>query len=175
MNLLAAYRTWRTRAAVRADYYDTDRQLGDLHDQLRTTAEPRDRSKLYRKMADLQIRNAGQHFRAFGPDPIPQEDGRDLSDSLVSASKLYRVLGDVEWVVACNGRVGRNWRFHEWGVDADEILDRMCTTPNLLDRVEMLDDLYDAVAPAVGGQAAEVLAVIALDDKVVDELTGAES
>lgn len=153
-------RRWRARSGARNTYYAADDELARLHDLLAETAEPRERAKLLRRMADEQMRAVRVYHTAFGRDTIPHDNGRSMTESLTSESKLYRALGDVEHVVACNGRVGRNWRFHEWGETADRVLDRMAATPDLDERVELLDELYDAVLPAVGGQAAETVACL---------------
>jgi hypothetical protein len=114
-------RRWRNRSAARKTYYAADKELARLHNQLAKTAEPHERAKLLRRMADEQMRAVRVYHTAFGLDPIPHDNGRSMTESLTSESKLYRALGDVEHVVACNGRVERNWRFHEWGETADRV------------------------------------------------------
>lgn len=151
-------RRWKHRRDTRNAFFACEDKMANLLDELDITVtdDPCERAKLLRQLADFQIDNARRFHAAFPRVRMLGED-RDIVGDLVSESKLYRALGDVEHVVACHGRVGRNWRFHEWGERADAILDEMCATEDLQARLALLDDLYDAVVPAVGGQAAEAL------------------
>lgn len=159
MNLFAALRTRIQRNAAsrtaRDAYFAAENNIGKLHDRLGQVPDPRERAKTLRQMADHELRMARLHHRAFGADAT--DDGIDLADTHLYVSMLYRVLGDVEHVVATNGRVGRNYRFHELGEAADEVLDRMVATPDLTGRTALLEDLHGAVHHRAGGQAAEAL------------------
>lgn len=153
--MLGFIRNRRLRNKARAAYWVDEDARCELDDNLADTADPWTRSKLLRKLSELEFRQSQRHPVAFGPDLF--DDGTDVSDALLSTSKLYRVLADVEHVVACNGRVGRNWRFHELGPAADRVLDEMAATSDLAARRALLLDLAIAVEDHVGVDAAHML------------------
>lgn len=146
----------RVRSAARESYFTTEKNLSRCSNQLAETTDPRQRATILYRMAGLELTQADRHRTAFGDQPIKTEGGRDMAESLLYASMLYRTLGDVEHVVA-SGSGSRNCRFPRFGEDANDTLDRMCVTPDLPLRMALLEDLYDAVYQHLGGQAAEVL------------------
>jgi hypothetical protein len=81
------------------------------------------------------------------------------------ASQLLSMLADVDAHVAA----GTEWEIDPDSDAADDmqvmnaaesVLKRMAATANLDERMDLLEELYDAVYPLVGGQAAEVLATL---------------
>jgi hypothetical protein len=151
-----------TRAA-REVYFGADKQLGRLFGQLAKAVDPHVRSDVLGLMAGLEMHIAAVYPVAFGPDPIPGEGGRDMSESARLSAQLFAALGEVEDQVARGrGSVGRGYR-QDLGLEANAVLDRMATAPDLAGRLWLLRDLYDAVLPHVGGQAAESVAALMRD------------
>jgi hypothetical protein len=157
-----------------AAYWQLDEGLRAAHIALAEAGAARERAWLLGKLAEYELASARAHPHLFGPDPLEDEGGRDLSESMGWSATLYRLLADVERVVAVNyvhigqygdgepmySRIGREVR-REVGTlleaEAGPILNRMSHTPDLAERVKLLEDLADAVADLVGAQALETL------------------
>jgi hypothetical protein len=138
------------------DYFRIGKPIGALYDRLNETTDPAIRAELLDGMATIEQQLSDVHREAFGPDPIEWEGGRDLSESIASSALLMRLLADVEHAVADGGQRRRTDTWLE--PYAGSVLDRMAATPDIATRSVLLLDLYEAVEPHVGGQAAEVLA-----------------
>jgi hypothetical protein len=132
--------------------------------RLEKESDPHRRALLLADLAEAEIGQARLHFATFGPDPLDDEDGRDLADSLAYSAHLYRLLRQVEAAVAS----GRPRLQDGTNLDhaASDVLDRMAATPDLQARMRLLEELCDVVLPIVGGQAAEVLPCLPAPDMV---------
>lgn len=145
--------------ATKDDYFAVEKPIGGLFDQLNETTDPIPRGHLLYAMADIEQRLADLHLKVFGPAPIEWEGDRDLAESLAYSAQLYRLLADVELVVG--GHSPSRFVTESWlEPHAGRVLDRMAGTADLAARSVLLLDLYEAVEPHVGGQAAEVLACV---------------
>lgn len=144
--------------STRDDYFRVEKQFGPLFDQLSETTDATARTVLLTEMANIEQRLADVYFEAFGPAPIEWENGRDLATSLNFSAQLYGLLADVERAVAEGGvrRDTGSWLEPHAG----PVLDRMSATVDVAARSVLLLDLYEAVVPHVGGQAAEMLACL---------------
>ncbi len=147
-----------------AAYWAADDAARTAHGHLAHETNPHRRGRLLRSLAEHQIDQARLHFGAFGPDPLEDEDGRDLADSMAHSAHLYQLLREVEFAVA-DGRP-RLRDGTALGHAAGDVLDRMAGMPDLPARMRLLEDLYDVVLPLVGGQAAETVACIPAPDMV---------
>lgn len=147
----------------KADYFDLEKRMSRVFDQLSETLDPRERSLLLGEAAALEGDMAGMHLKVFGPAPNEDEAGRDLAESMRYSALLLDLLADVELAVATDGRRrdGSSWL----EPFAGRWLTRMASTVPGRQRMALLRDLYDAVEPHVGGQAAELLAGIAFDGR----------
>lgn len=144
--------------ATKDDYFRTEKPIGDLMDRLNESTDPTARPELLYRIAAVEQRLADIHLEVFGPDPIEWEGGRDLAESIGFSALLLRLLGDVEQAVDGDGR---RWLTSSWLEPyAGPVLDRMATTQDVGARSVLLLDLYEAVVPHVGGQAAETLACL---------------
>ena len=141
------------------DYFALDRRMGRIYDQLAETTNDHVRATLLIDAYETEQVMADMHREVFGPDPIEWEGGRDLADSIASSALLLKLLADVELVAG--GGLTRRFTTDTWLEPyAGRILDMMAANPSVLGRAAWLEDLYEAVVPFVGGQAAEVLACI---------------
>jgi hypothetical protein len=147
--------------ATQADYFALDREMGRIYDRISETTDGHERARLLIDAYETEGAMATMHREVFGPDPLPDEPGRDLADALASSAVLLSLLADVE-LVAC-GDLTRRFTTDTWlEPHAGPVLDRMAATGTAEERAGLLEDLFDAVVPQVGGQAAEVLACIPL-------------
>lgn len=146
--------------ATSNDYFRIEKPIGALLDRLNESTDPAVRGELLDGMAAVEQQLADVHLEAFGPDPMEDEGGRDLSESIAHSALLLRLLGDVEYAVADSRarRVTRTWLEPYAG----PVLDRMAGAFEPYDRAMLLKELYEAVEPYVGAQAAETLACLPL-------------
>ena len=138
--------------ATTADYFADDVKLRRVREVLRRTRDPIIRAASLNRKAEIIERQAELHTSVFGPDPNPDEDGRDLSVSLAYSARLLRIVANAE---RC--RTGGVW------VPCDDELEEPAA--DLLrmfvrrgPRRRMLRRLWDAWYPLVGGQAVEAIA-----------------
>lgn len=143
-------------------FTDRDDELGELHraigrtwDRLAASTDAHTRAKLLIDAADLHLQMAEVH-RGYGADPNPDEDGRDVADSIRCTARLLDALADVEFVAG--GSLSRRHVVHtEFEAAAGPVLDRMAATPDVTERAELLKELHAAVVDVLGEHAAEVL------------------
>lgn len=158
-------RRHRTRRARRAYFAGDEIQTYILWERLFREADPAERARLLRAAAGCEYVRSVAHTPAFGPDPNADEPGRDVAESDLFSSQLLYLLADIEECVATGADLQQGqmqvagFSVWSWGVAV-----HMASTPDLPERHAMLADLYDAVHPLVGGQAAEVLACIPAPD-----------
>jgi hypothetical protein len=147
-------------------YYASDRVLGYLLIELEDEGDPAARSAILRAMAGLEYARSRAHTPALGPDPNEDEGGRDVAESDRLASALLYLLAGIESAVCMGQECIFDGRFDWTWLTAEgrDVAQRMAATPDLPTRHAMLANLYDAVHPLVGGQAAEVIACIPAPD-----------
>ena len=147
--------------ASQSDYFALARRMGRIYDETADTTNDHVRATLLIDAYETEQSMAGMHREVFGADPNPDEGGRDLSESLASSALLLKLLADVELVAG--GRLTRRFVTDSWLEPyVGPVLDRMADTTDVVARAALLEELYDAVYPHVGGQAAEVLACVPL-------------
>lgn len=149
--------------ASQAEYFALDKKAGQIYDRVAETTDGHERTKLLFAAAEVEQRMADVHFEVFGADPNSDEGGRDLSESLTHSALLMRLIADVEQV-ACGETLSRFTTGTWLEPYAGPVLNRMVATETVQQRAALLEDLYDAVYPHVGGQAAETLACVPLAD-----------
>lgn len=150
----------RARRAAVAKYWALDRKLEWLHSELGKTEAAVDRAHLLWNLSRVQLDQADVHDAAFGPDLLKRDAAGTMAQSLHWSAMLYRLLAGVD-DAAAYAHLGRRERLSAiLGEESDGILDRMAATPDLGDRMALLDDLYEAVVGKVGGQAAELVACL---------------
>lgn len=143
-------------------YWDVDAASDATHNQLASETDPHRRGRLLRLLGECEIDMSRRYFWAFGADPIDDEDGLDMADSLAARAHLYHLLMEVELAVA---DTRPRWSDGTGlGHEAGDVLDRMAATPDLPARMRLLEDLYAVVEPIVGGQAAELVACLPAPD-----------
>lgn len=154
--------------AARSAYFDLAESMGPPDRVLATSADPRTRAGALEVRANTMRRMAELYPVAFGPDPNPDEDGRDLAESHALAAHLLYLLWELER--PCD-RKEPDWaqlgeeRFAAASAAAAPVLTRMYDEPHRL--CELLDDLYEAVVDVVGGQAAETIACLGYPERTV--------
>lgn len=132
-----------------------------LHALLRNATQPDDRARVLYGLSAVEDALAILHRRTYGPDPLPDEPGRDLADALAFSAYLLGRIADAEQAIA-NRRPLAAGR-HHLDVAVNPILDRMITAGHMDEQLR--DQLYNAVEPLVGGQAAETIACLPLADQ----------
>lgn len=159
-------------ARARADYFAADRAAAKLWKTFTRSHMPAERADILREIAALGQRMAEVHLTGFGRDPIDEEDGRDLADSIALSGRLLEIMSNTEYSVARGrGRYGEVMtdelslapigRHSPDDHCTRDVLDALSTTPVATDRGRLTLVFYDEVVDQVGGQAAEVLAAIA--------------
>ena len=135
-----------------ADYFADDGDFDRIHCGLRRSRIPAERATLLDWKATIIERQAGLHTSVFGPDPIPHENGRDMSVSLAYSARLLRIVANAE-----HCRSGGVW------VPCDDELEEPVAGQLRMfvrrgPRRRMRWQLWDAWYPLVGGQAVETIA-----------------
>lgn len=143
-------------AAERA-YWAADDAAHEAHASLGRAVDPLQRARLLRALAGYELDMAHQFHAAFGVDLAPGESGH-MATSLGRSAHLLMLLHHVEYAVSIQrGRYADGSRLDH---AAEMVLDEMAATPDLVDRMRLLERLYDVVLPLVGGQAAETVACL---------------
>lgn len=127
--------------------------------RLRTEDDPVVRAELLEVCAAEDEHRARLHTATWGPDPIEEEDNRDMSQSLAGAAVLYRAVAATERAVA-TGQPRTPASDPRIEQAAALLLDALATETHPGRRADLCDDLYEVVEPIVGGQAAESIAAL---------------
>lgn len=130
--------------------------------------DPARRAELLDTMATEDEHQARLHTAAFGPEPVPGEPCRDMSEALASCAVLHRAVAATERALATGQpRVpATDPRIEEVG---RELLDQLATEPDPAHRAELCTALHDVVAPIVGAHAAMTLTGLA---ELYEEIAG---
>jgi len=156
---LAAFIGGRIRRShARNAYFDAGRVYGYLNWQFIHEDAPAERAQMLRAMAGCWAAMGAAHTPAFGPDPNEDEGGRDVADSDRLSSQLLYLLADVE-ECAATGRGLLGDCTHPCGLTEEAwVLARRAAGPySLASRSRLIQEFAWAVAPTVGGQAAETV------------------
>lgn len=168
----AGMANWGDRADARDQYFAGGKAMRGIWKRLEREADPTKRAAVFHEGADILHGMAAVYPTAFGPHPIPWENGRDLAESTALSATLMFVLGEVEDAVADPDAMAANLPpaacALTWGADSRvdtpevrAVLERMAGTPDVRNRAVIAEnELYDAVVPLVGGQAAETISSI---------------
>lgn len=162
-NPIHCYRSWaaarRAAADAREQYSQLDRQAAVHFRDLARTAHHGARWRLLRLLAEQHLAMALQQQRGWG---TRTEDGRDVAESTRLAGLALWMVADAEGTLAWPGQGRQHSLLPEEraGVLMIEtvalpILDAAIAAGRI-DRA-VLDELYAAVRPVVGGQAAEAV------------------
>jgi len=136
------------------DYFADDDELHRIRPGLRRTRNPVIRGALLDRMAEIIERQARLHTSVFGLDPIPDEDGRDLSVSLAYSARLLRIVANAE-----HCRTGGVWV--PCGDELEEpVADLLRMFVRRGPRRRMLRRLWGAWYPLVGNEAVETIACL---------------
>jgi hypothetical protein len=163
----------RKRSDADAAYGTAEKAAGRINRALTHPCDPLDRAALIQDLALYEQEMADSHLAAFGPDPNPDEGGRDLAESLASSARLTRIVSDALYSTV----------FGEQVTDQDLAEPREGLTPeqwaaiNYLEhaegyaeRADVLDGpMYEAFAEEMGGQAAETLVSLAYCERRAGE------
>jgi hypothetical protein len=154
----------RARREAEAVYFAQERQIVRSYSKLDQEFRPHERDMLLRRAAMARFEMAHVYRTAFGRD-WNKHDGMDMADSTRWSAALMWLLAEVEYEVSfpADGRVPMAHHCTNERIPgvlsgaAVAVLQAMVDTPDLVERMALLDDLYDMVVGTVGGQAAEVL------------------
>lgn len=149
------------RRRVERLYYRISDDAADISKQLYTAADPTDRAGLLNRLANLEGQLAELHPHAFGADPNPDEDGRDLAESLASSATLLYALAATE----DNNTVRLNVMIAGVGIVEALLWHDLAAERNHGKRAELIDQVAEHAAIRVGGQAAESLACLAATER----------
>jgi hypothetical protein len=137
--------------------FQIDDAAAAINRDLYTVADPADRAYLLNQLADYEQQLADLHPAAFGPDPNPDEGGRDVAESLASSATLLRALAATE-----DGNVGRlNQLLGTVDLVESILWRRLASTRNHGERADLIGQVAEHAAMRVGGQAAESLLCLA--------------
>jgi hypothetical protein len=141
------------RHRARDLYWDIGMDASRITAQLYTASDPADRAYLLGQLADYEQQLADLHPAAFGADPNPDENGRDLAESLGSSATLLHALAATE-----DGNVGRlNQLLGTVDLVESILWRRLASTRNHGERSELIGDIANLAANRVGGQAVQRL------------------
>lgn len=134
-------------------YFQIDDAAAAINRDLYTTADPADRTYLLDQLADYEQQLADLHPTAFGADPNPDENGRDLAVSLASSATLIRALAATE-----DGNVGRlNQLLGTIDLVESILWRRLASTRNHGERADLIAQVAEHAAMRVGIQAVQGL------------------
>lgn len=149
-----------TPLKLEAAFFAAEGWLAELWTDLAGAATFAARAVALTEIAAWTRSQAEVFAAAFGLAPIPREDGRDMGASLGFAADLLAALAAVETSRAFPGRPrGRSTQLIEQA--AGPVLDALLTERGIGAYYDLLFELYTAVEPCVGEQAAEVVAAVA--------------
>jgi hypothetical protein len=158
--MLAFLRDRRQRRSAQSSaetaYWAAEDAARDACAELADTVDPHRRAKLLRSLSESTIRMAREFHAAFGVDIC--DDGRPMPTVLGYEAHLYLLLHHVEYAISISR--GRFADGSSLDHAAAVVFDEMVVTPDLVDRMRLLEQLYEAVLPHVGGQAAETVACL---------------
>lgn len=149
----------RNRAAAQERYWKADEAAGRIMKHLSRPCDPLIRSELLSELAWYEQDMAEVHVAAFGPQPMANEDGRDLAESLASSTRLIDLVWDT-W----NAAIGEAPLELPAGLTKAQsaALTALACTADLVSRADLLSGpVHEAFADEVGGQAAEILVGLA--------------
>jgi hypothetical protein len=141
-------------------YFTVDAPAHALAEGLAECTDPHRRAALLEALGQVELAKAALHRPAFGPDPMEDEDGRDLADSTWWSGQMLLKLAEAEKAYA-NRRPRRKprWRWQQGPLERaggrwlDILANRRQDRPSSI----ALNELYWAIRPTIGGQAAEMI------------------
>lgn len=145
------------RYAARSRYWRANRHASVLYQWLADTNEPAKRSALLALASAMEADMARQQPVAYGNGPAG--DGHDEAVSLASRAALLDALASVYAAVAGNN-TSRPAARDDIERAAGPVLDRMVARRDPDAIRGLLADLYCAIVPVVGVQAADVVAYL---------------
>lgn len=155
------------RRRARNAYWDMGRAAGDIVDQLYTVDDPGQRASLLYALGYKETALSDLHPIAWGADPNPGEDGRDVAESLGFSSILIRLLAATERQLRTGTDYGavEVWLDTATDVEADAWR-KLATVRDRNARANLiLDGIYDHAVARYGSQAAEVLVTVAKTER----------
>jgi hypothetical protein len=158
--LFTMIRLYRRRGRAQAAFWEAEHFAGRFQQMLAETSDAESRAWM--------LAEAARHERVMGANRDAAFGRWSRCTTALEyryAYQLLSMLADVEahvaaeepWEIDPNSDAADDMRV--LGV-ATSVLARMAATADLDERMDLLRDLYDAVYPLVGGQAAEVLATL---------------
>lgn len=162
--IIDRYRAWTARRRYASQsrdlYFWLDRVAGKAREELARTTDHARRYGLLKYLADAEWAMSNRCLDGWGPQPNPDEDGRLLSESMRLSSVLLYAVAYAEEELGRDQRRGRRITHETLEVEflVGPVLDA-AVAAGVIDRA-VLDELYTAVYPVVGGQAAEVIACL---------------
>lgn len=158
--LFTMIRRYRGRGRAQAAFWEAEHFARRIQQMLAETGEAKSRAWMLAESARHELVMGANRDAAFG-----RWSRCTTAAEHRYAYQLLGMLADVEAHVAA----GSGWDTRPDSAAADDmqvmdaaemVLTCMAATPDLDVRMELLENLYDAVYPLVGGQAAEVLATL---------------
>lgn len=164
MGLITAIRAQIDAKQARDTYFAAERQVAANLGALVFCSQPGERHASLAAAAVHASTAANMFTAGFGADPNEDEDGRDMAETLHHVATLYELLAAVEesltfgsCVVPAVDNTDLPEAERTLVAAAHGPLCEMAATPDLDARLRLLEKLYDAVEPVIGGQAAEAL------------------
>lgn len=164
MGLITAIRAQIDAKQARDTYFAAERQVAANLGALVFCSQPGERHASLAAAAVHASTAANMFTAGFGADPNEDEDGRDMAETLHHVATLYELLAAVEesltfgsCVVPAVDNADLPEAERTLVAAAHGPLCEMAATPDLDARLRLLEKLYDAVEPVIGGQAGEAL------------------
>ena len=160
MRIRQWWRRFVERQQAQATCDAAERDLTRWHRRLGHTSDPWERADLLERCAQSYDRLATWYQDAHGV-VLVDDQARSMTDSLRNTAEIYGLLSCVE----SRRADGHDHlpALHEVPaaaivpVDGVAVLRRMADEPVLADRMQLIVALYEAIQPAIGGQAAEAV------------------
>ena len=159
-NPISWWRHHRAARDARHEYWRLEASEAPLWNRLAADRTTWGRAMVLPALSESTLKRANIHTQAFGADPVPGGTRTiDMAESLAYEALVLSALGAVETLVASGNRAPVDWyEYRDLGPRAADLLNTMIANPE--SRTHLLDGLYAAVYPHIGGQAAEVITAV---------------
>jgi ABC-type transport system substrate-binding protein len=152
MNRIAA---WKRRRTAQAAYFKAGDQAYRLIGQLETETDPTERARLLTAYAAREFQMSLHNGAGWPKGDTPDDDGFTLTDSHHNAARITQLIAATE-----TGHVHNRGRVPEWDAAIGEVLDQLMAERDPAKRAALLNELYVAAHPVIGGQAAETVEML---------------
>lgn len=153
MNRIAA---WKRRRTAQAAYFKAGDQAYRIIGKLENETDPTTRARLLNGYAGREYHMSAQNCIGWPKGDTPDDDGFTLTDSHAHAARLVELIASTETAGTPSNRDTES----AWEPTLGPVLDQLTRTTEPATRAELMNRLYLAACPLVGGQAAETIEML---------------